>query len=1168
MRFQRLSIPAFGPFTDLNLSFPNAGHDLHVIYGENEAGKSSLLRAIRDLLFGIDVRSTDNFLHDYKNLRLIGEIENRAGQRLHFQRRKGNKNTLLDAEDGTLPDGALVPFLGSVDASYFSTMFGLGSGELRDGARELLQGKGEIGNALFSASLGGTPIQRVVDAITEESEQLFKGRASTNVSIRPAVNRYKELIKQSREAVISADAWEQLEKEIERQQAERERLEGEIATYEQELDWVGRCTDSLPTIGKYNAEMAMLRELPALPEVGSDFVTRARSARDDLKASTRKVEELSSRRAQLQARLEQCLIAPEVLEVEDSLDALHQDLGAYRTRKETKVTLLGKLAGIEPALRTGMQSLGIQGEFESLESLRLDSATRLRVEKAANDLIEAERHRDDCEGKTQKLKSQTELQNRELESLPEMALEPLREALAIAAEATDASKTLETSRAAVESLKRKVQDAQTLVIGAPVDPDAIAKLPVPSSSTIRRFRERLNFLEQDEKAATNKVRDEEGKVRKLREELVRLERRGELPTEDSLRKARDHRDHGWELVMKEWKGEGTTEVLEAGTVLEEAFPNAVKTADQIADRLRMDAESVAQAEEKRLQIEAAVVAIETASAEVETIRTAKRERLEAWASEWNATGVAPRSPDEMESWREDWVRFRETLTKLREAEDAFESKARQVQKATDALAAVLKDSPAKPFAILFDAARKQVQHGEEATGRRKEIVRQVTKSENDMRDALLEGQRYAGTAEAARTGWIAECKEVGLPADTPSASGLALIQERKELVAKFDQWKELSSEVAQTSDAMAAFECNVSALSVQFGIESDSIEAKESTLWKKLTSARSGRVDHDQLTAQLKEADERLVLGRDEASRARQSLDELVALAGIQSPEELEPLLAGLEKRTSISSRIESYRIALGGLARGEAVEDFIARSEAENADELPQRKARVETSKAEKKNELQTIRDALSESKRKRDELAEAGDAAADYRQQAESTAATLILDATRFIRLRLAAHFLREQIEQFRKENQGPLLEKSGKVFSQITRGAFEGLAAEFNEQDVPVLMGRRMDGTNVPVDGMSEGTRDQLYLALRLAALDRHLENHEPMPLILDDLLMTFDNARAGAILPQLAVLSKHTQVFLFTHHEHLVELCRQSLGEGGFHLHRLGAAKQSTASLSAK
>ncbi len=102
---------------------------------------------------------------------------------------------------------------------------------------------------------------------------------------------------------------------------------------------------------------------------------------------------------------------------------------------------------------------------------------------------------------------------------------------------------------------------------------------------------------------------------------------------------------------------------------------------------------------------------------------------------------------------------------------------------------------------------------------------------------------------------------------------------------------------------------------------------------------------------------------------------------------------------------------------------------------------------------------------------------------------------------------------------------------------------------------MVGRRPDGSSVSIEGMSDGSRDQLYLALRLAALDRYLEEHEPMPLILDDLLITFDDERARSILPELADLGTRSQVFLFTHHEHLIELCRQTLGEAQFTLHRL-------------
>jgi uncharacterized protein YhaN len=228
----------------------------------------------------------------------------------------------------------------------------------------------------------------------------------------------------------------------------------------------------------------------------------------------------------------------------------------------------------------------------------------------------------------------------------------------------------------------------------------------------------------------------------------------------------------------------------------------------------------------------------------------------------------------------------------------------------------------------------------------------------------------------------------------------------------------------------------------------------------------------------------------------------------------------------------------------------------AENADTLGGRKTEAQRLKDEKNSALEDNRERLFQHRNEKSALEAATDTAADFRQQAEACAAMLKQDAASYLRLRLASYLLQNQIERFRKENQGPLLQKSGEIFKSITGDAFSGLAADFNADDTPILVCMRPDNTKVAVEGLSDGSRDQLYLALRLAALNRYLEEHEPMPLILDDLLITCDNERAKAILPQLSQLAGRTQVFLFTHHEHLVDLCRQTLGEQKFQLHRLG------------
>jgi uncharacterized protein YhaN len=76
------------------------------------------------------------------------------------------------------------------------------------------------------------------------------------------------------------------------------------------------------------------------------------------------------------------------------------------------------------------------------------------------------------------------------------------------------------------------------------------------------------------------------------------------------------------------------------------------------------------------------------------------------------------------------------------------------------------------------------------------------------------------------------------------------------------------------------------------------------------------------------------------------------------------------------------------------------------------------------------------------------------------------------------------------------------------------------------------------------MSDGTCDQLYLALRVASLEHYFVSHEPMPFIVDDVLLSFDDERAASALSVLKEMSAKTQIVFFTHHRHLVELAKDA------------------------
>jgi len=133
---------------------------------------------------------------------------------------------------------------------------------------------------------------------------------------------------------------------------------------------------------------------------------------------------------------------------------------------------------------------------------------------------------------------------------------------------------------------------------------------------------------------------------------------------------------------------------------------------------------------------------------------------------------------------------------------------------------------------------------------------------------------------------------------------------------------------------------------------------------------------------------------------------------------------------------------------------------------------------------------------------------------------------------------------VQRFKERSQAPILKSASGYFAQITGGEFEGLIND-DSNNIPVIAAKRPGGAILSVEAMSEGTRDQLYLALRMAALKLQRERGVDLPVILDDVLMASDDVRAGCIFKALADFSTSGQVIVFTHHHHLCDVARKNV-----------------------
>jgi uncharacterized protein YhaN len=187
--------------------------------------------------------------------------------------------------------------------------------------------------------------------------------------------------------------------------------------------------------------------------------------------------------------------------------------------------------------------------------------------------------------------------------------------------------------------------------------------------------------------------------------------------------------------------------------------------------------------------------------------------------------------------------------------------------------------------------------------------------------------------------------------------------------------------------------------------------------------------------------------------------------------------------------------------------------------------------------------------------ERMDGSDRAAEMAEKSQTLLARLQGDVARYATLKLASVVMHRGIERYREKNQGPILARASTLFASMTGGSFARLQIDDDGDGRSVLKGVRPDGKLVNVESMSDGSHDQLYLALRLASLNSWLQSHEPIPFVVDDILLNFDDGRATAALAALVELSHQTQVLFFTHHRHILDLANRHLPREDVFVHEL-------------
>lgn len=1134
MRFESLALDCYGPFLRQELDFDPLPGRINLLVAPNGAGKSVLRAAFADLLFNIHPQSPMIFAHPAARLRLTARVRLADGGSQVLARRKGQGNTLSDGV-APIPPEALRQMLGGAEARLFGDLFGLDSHRLREGGAALSRSSGRLGHMLLAGSGGLGQVQRLLETLVRDRDAI--GRADLRQIAKPlwrAADEAREAARQLAQAALRPDAWLGMEKRAAAAARQLEALRDERLAVEAELARLTALRAVRPWLRHRDDALSVLAAADDVPRLEPGFEARWRLAVEAHVRAAAAASESAHRLADAEAELAGQAIDTTLLDAAERIEAvLRQGVMALSAGSD--------LPEVERKCRQAeLEAARLRAELGWDETVRVPAALAVRK---ARELLAARTGRlADAAGAARELdKAQRRVERAQAELA---ALPPAEDTAALEAllrdirAAGDPASRLEAARRGQRDAEAALEAALAALPERALTREQLGQTRAPAEPTLVACEAALTEAEAVWRDA-RRLRDGLARERAgVEAALAQLRRETALPEPGALAAARTERDRLWDSVSA------------GGAAASVGFERALRHADAVADTLIAHAAQVAKAEAQRRHSED--LAGRQAAAEADCTAAASglrraQEGLAALAQEAGAPGSL--IPAALRGFLAARNAALDRLLRL----DRARAEAADISAALDAAARRLADFGAAGdgLAARLSAAEARVTAAREAGTVRKAALAEAQKAGRDLQERSVAEARARQELAAWNAAWREAVAALTRPADkSPEATGAAL-----ELVDQLRAQETAAAGAAiRIRDMRAAIEnfaAGIAALCAQVAPDLAGLPPQQAAAQlQKLLRAQRDAVARQEAQLRNRAAAQEAAAGAAEKARAAAAdLAALRAALGVPDDETAVAQLERVHRVTEAAAKLAEARqhILSQGGGRSEAELDALAAA-GDAADE----RARIDTLTA-RQAELGPLGEAASAEARSaaddRDRAGKGDDAQAAAARR-EAALATLARHAEEALVLHAAASLLRAGLEAGRDEAGSRTVARIGTVFRDLTGGAHAGVTVQDDGTD-RVLVALEADGaTCKQVDELSEGTRDQLFLALRLVALEDYVAANPPLPFIADDILQTFDDARAAAALRALLDLSAHVQVIVLTHHPHVQALAR-SLPAGTVH-----------------
>ena len=1146
MRLASFTLHRYGNYEAERICFDARPGTVNILLAPNSAGKSVLRAAFADLLFGIHNQTPMGFRFGYPGMRVSAEIARKDGGSFAFSRRKVRGNVISDDSGQALDPALLHGILGGRDRSLLERLFALDTEALREGGKALLESGGDVASALLSAAGGIRQARALRQRLEKQRDDLAPVRRTASRPFYLALDKFQEARRGGRAETLLPDEWFRQERELQTLIARQHSCNAAAEAASAEIARLERIRRVRPVLARYAEAEVWLASHQDVPSLAPELRQTLAAVRLDVVTQQDATERTRAALLAATEAVEGVIVDADLLAFAELIERLTGEAGAARKACSDLPGVRGQyehgLSKIGDLLRQLGSTLPPERASETLPKTALLARTRNLIE-AFGEIAAAVLGAD---GQIETLVcDQANIERRLDETPPVPDARPLASLVeAIRADGDPAARFADVERTLLD-MQTALNTACAQVPGWFGEAPALAAIAPLTMEIYARHEKEVNAARSKAEAAGQRHQDEIGRLEQARSALAGIEHGGPIPDEAALQRARAHRDNLWQLIYRSaFMGEPVPATdAQSDLPLPLAFERATAEADTVADRRYGKSELLARVAAARQAVteaeRRAEIAAERQRIADETLVQTKR----IWTQ---ICAALPLGDEPALADIQGFLSARErVIDALRRRDLAAERVAalgrRHAEWAASLAAALVHESTDLP--ALLTLADRTLTQTRELREERLKLETQKTQFGEQLRTAKATRSAQDGKLEAWRGRWRTAMAELSRPEDEePGVTG-AVLETLREIAGEYRDATSLAERISGMNAEIGSFTRSVGEL-VQtlpshataddpFAAVRDlsraltqqrELEERRRVLRRALDTARTnaGTAEQALLTAQTKQ---------------RAILDSI----GAETIEAAEQLLALSAERARLEAIRQAAAAELHEVGDGFPIAALRAEAGQIAPDEAPARIEAAAAARKEASDAAQRIAEEVSALRQRMDrEVADTNVNTAAAEQQAAIASLSRTLDDA--LVYHTAALLLGRALEVIEKSTDSTLLQRLGFIFQTLTNGAYSRVVTELDDDGTARLglIQRDYPEERQSIEQLSEGTRDQLFLALRVAAIEDHLRTAEPLPFIGDDILQTFDDDRALAALRVLAELSQHTQVIVLTHHRHILGL----------------------------